>query len=129
MDVYANGFASGDKAAFAIVMDGKKHVYRFTAPEKATINAAELTALLYVLKGLHCNTDVKFHTNSKYVQQMVERDEKGWVREAVSNKELIEDIRTLFPTIKSFVVVFDKDSETLLETKKLSRAALAQAPA
>lgn len=124
MNAYVNGFATGkdDRAAFAVIVGDKKYVYRLKA---STINAAELAAVLFAIKG--ANSPLAIHTNNKYIEAMVAKNEKGeWEKQPVNNKELVEIIRqTWAPT---FTIVFDKDSQSLSEAKRLSRAALASTP-
>ena len=121
MEIYANGFAQGTKAAFAVNVDGVNHVYRF---DGTTINAAELAAMLFALKGTPNEGAINYYSNCKYAMQTLERGDVTWARTVINNAELVNEIRELFLTKKAFNVVFDKDSKMLLEMKKLSRAAI-----
>lgn len=125
MDAYISGIATSKDATFAAIITTsggtKEYVYRYNG---TTINGAELAALLFVLNGVtsKATTSLNVFTNSKYIQSMIERDATGkWLKQAISNKDLVDKVRAIIPALKKFSFTFDKDSETFMKVRQLAR--------
>lgn len=126
MIAYVNAYALDGNAAFAVLIDGKTYVYKMAGK---TMNAAELLATIFVLKGAPTG-DVELHTNNHYALQMLECKKTpdgtaefgNWFRVPVNNREMIEELRSVVSPAFRFVI--DKDSPEMSMVKILARRAL-----
>ena len=117
---FINAFSTGhtDTASFAAIVDGEEFLYQIPG----TMNLAELKAAQFVIVGTPQSEALELHTANKYLVSMLEYGEEGWVKNAVKNKEDIEELREAVIAHGNILVIPDKVTEGMEAAKALARS-------
>ena len=117
---FINAFSTGhtETASFAAVVEGEKFLYKIPG----TMNQAELRAAQFVIAGTPRGEAIELHTSNKYLISMLEYSEDGWVKNAVKNKEEIEELREAAIAHGNVLLVHDKVTEGMMQARELARS-------
>lgn len=117
---FINAFSTGhtETASFAAIVDGEKFLYQIPG----TMNQAELRAAQFVIMGTPAGEAVEIHTSNKYLISMLEYSENGWVKNAVKNKEEIEELREAATKHGNVLLIMDKVTDGMIAARELARS-------
>lgn len=117
---FINAFSSGhtDTASFAAIVDGEQFLYQING----TMNLAELKAAQFVVTGTPKGEPIELHTSNKYLIQMLEYNENGWVKNAVKNSEDVKELRDAVIEHGDLLIIPDKVTDGMEIAKQLARS-------
>lgn len=125
--IWINGFSSTKekRSAFAVSLsNGNARMDKCYAFGEIAhpANLVSLFGLEFALKAIKdVNTAVELHLANKYVIDMLERDNDGWLKAASANKDVVANIRELLSRFTSFSVVSDKNSDRMVAVRDMAR--------
>ena len=125
MEAVISGYALiGKPASFAVnIIDNLGSIHKRVVPLKLKSKyQAELAAIKYVCQAIpHKDVELVIKTAVSQIPQIFVKAADGrWPKRKKANK-LVDEVRELTSQFETFSCVLDKDSETMLEIKKLAK--------
>ncbi len=121
INIYCTALTANKVKGFGCHFKNSSKVTTFTIPSDGlTRNQLDLNAVKYALMSvLDNNTVVEIVTSNKYVADMLERNDGGWVKNASSNTELVVDIRDLADDFENVTFKYDRNDPRLKDLEPL----------
>jgi hypothetical protein len=120
--VHFNAYSGKKLSSFCVKAKGngsKEWVYKFPPMNS---NLVSLCGALFSLACPKSRADIALCTSSRYVIDMLEKDDGSWKREAKSYKDVVEALRSVYDSYDAVEVVFDKDGEEMRHVKEKARS-------
>ena len=121
---YISAYKGKKKANFCVLLQGEQEDLEvvYGIKDDYTANLLALTAAQFATEAIKTN-EVNFNlkTSNRYVESMLEKKDGKWVKNAKSNKTIIEATRAKLDTFESFSVALDS-SDTMLRAKSEAKS-------
>lgn len=129
IDIWIDGRSFGTKGAgFGIKLTSGVHDWIRTIPcPNITTNQAELKSLEFALKSINdefTNDKVVIRSSNKYAEMMLEKKAGKWVKNALTNVELVEEVRKQYSRFSDITLYCDPEDVTMQALKQLTERAI-----
>lgn len=125
IEIWIDGRNFGPKGSgIAVRLQSGQHDWVRAFPAGTlTSNQAELKALELALRSIKNefkNDQVEVHSTNRYAQMMLETTDGKWTKNAATNVELVDELRTLYVGFSNINVFCDPDTDVMNMLKKVN---------